>query len=414
MDLPNAPMTVADNPFMSLPNATPERSLAKYYAVGVGETPGIEKLPGWVQKLHSAIDPMKALGGLPGVVSMALPAGKGPIKTPTAEELHTAGNMQSDIARNANVAIDPQKVASWAKNVQMGLRRRGMQPTSSSAPNVHSILDDLQKPGPENPYLQNNVDFSVADYIDLRRALQKEAQKFSPGAKYDQAAASAAIKRLDNLFDTTTQFTRGAPRDVAAVRGLVKESRANQAAGFRSDTLTNKQAGAELQTRATNSGMNLDNKIRQKTAALINPDNVRGTSLAQRQGYSPEEIAGMNRIVGGVPGANTARLVGNLMGGGGGLGAVVSGGVGGAGAMLASGNPKAALIGAAVPATGMAIKGIENALTNRAMTKLASSVRMRSPLGTATQPGPYSLNALALKLLLAAPDAWEQLSPQAP
>lgn len=408
MDLPDA-QTASANPFMSLPDATPENSAAKYYTLGIGNTPSSEKLPDWIQKLHGYLDPLKSLGGLPGVVGMALPAGRGAIKAPTAEELHNVGNTQSDAARNINAAIDPQKVASWAKNVQVGLRRRGMLPTSSSAPNVHTILDDLQKTGSDNPFLNNGKDFSVGDYIDLRRTLQKEAQKFSPGAKYDQAAASATIKRLDNLFDTTTQFTRGSARDVATARNLVKESRANQAAGFRSDTLTNKQAAAELQTRATHSGMNLDNKIRQKTTALINPDNVRGTSLAQRQGYSPEEIAGMERIVSGVPGANAARFVGNMMGGGGGLGAVISGGLAGGGAAALSHNPTALLAGAAVPATGVAIKGIENALTNRAMTKLAQSVRMRSPLGAAAQPGPYSQNALALKLLLAAPDAWQEL-----
>src|SRR5262249_12355624 len=152
---------------------------------------------------------------LPGVISQALPAGKSAPKAPTSEELHSTGNTQSNQARGLDVAIDPSKLESWAKNVQMGLRRRGMQPTSSSAPNTHTILDDLQKPGPDNPYFLNGKDFSVADYIDVRRALQAEAQKFSPAAKYDQAAASMTIKRLDNLIDTAapSAFTRGTPAD---------------------------------------------------------------------------------------------------------------------------------------------------------------------------------------------------------
>lgn len=411
MDLPEATVKVSDNPFMDLPTAANAPSWRKYLAIGEGPPPGQERLPSWVQKLRQYTDPMQTLGGLPGVVSMALPAGKGPIKAPTAEELHNVGNADIAVARQSPVALDGSKVAQWAQGVQAGLRRRGMQPTSSSAPNTHSILDDLKTTG--NPFFSDGRNLSVADYIDLRRALQAEAQKFSPGAKYDQAAASLAIQRLDNLFDTTahSNFVRATPSEIARVRSVVKDARANQAAGFRSDTLTNKQTAAELQTRATNSGMNLDNKIRQKLVGLVNPDNARGTTLAQRSGYSPAEEAEMNRIVGGVRGANAARTAGNLMGGGGGLGAVVSGAVG-AGGAAAAGHPWAALAAPAIPAAGMGLKMVENALTNRALTNLASSVRMRSPLGVAAQPGPYSPNALAAKLLLAAPDAWYQMTGQ--
>jgi uncharacterized membrane protein len=397
MDLPDA-VASSDNPFMQLPDA-PKNTM------GV--------LPEWAQTLHSYLDPNRVFAGKAGqredlspvdsinMLSMALPAGKGATVAPTSKTLHDAGNATIDAARNSSVALDPAKVGSWAQNLQMGLRRKGIQPTQTSAPNTHAILADLQKPGPENPYLTNGKNFTVGDYIDLRRALQKQAQNFSPTAKFDQAAASAAIKRLDNVFDTASQssFVSGTPKEIYQVRSVVKEARANQAAGFRSDTLENKAIGAQLEADSAGSGMNIDNTIRRKQARLVTPDNPRGIPLAKRQGYSPEEIAQMEGNVRGTFVQNRARDFGNMLGGGKGLNAVLSAGGTGAALGLATGNPVAALGGMAAPVAGVGLKMLENSIAKKSLGNLANSVRLRSPLGAQAQPGPYSENALAIKLL---------------
>lgn len=363
------------------------------------------KVPQWAETLDKYIDPVQVLGGLPNVIGMALPAGKGAVVSPTATALHDAGDAGIATARNSNVAMDPNKVGSWAQNLQLGLRRKGIQPTASSAPNTHAILRDLQKPGPANPYLTNGKDFTVGDYIDLRRAFQKQSQNFSPTAKFDQAASGAAIKRLDNIFDTASHsnFVSGTPQEVAQVRSLVKDARANQAAGFRSDTLTNKAIGAELSADSSGSGMNIDNTLRRKQAGLVTPDNPRGIPVAVRHGYSPEEIAQMRANVKGTRAQNISRDLGNVLGGGKGLNAVLS--AAGTGGMLAAGTgrPMAALGGVAAPITGVGLKMLENSIAKKSLASLANSVRLRSPLGATAGAGPFSPSALAIKLLSLSP-----------
>lgn len=353
-----------------------------------------------LETIHNYIDPVRVLSGKAGTDTpvsaidiantalMALPAGKGPVVAPTAEMLHGAGGAGYKVSRMSPVSLSGSKVDSFISGLKAGLKREGFYPHGSSAQGTHAILDDIKPGGTFMP----GGDMTVADYIAARQALQKQAQTFS--APKDQRAATVAIERLDNLFDKTAHenFVGGTPAEIDAIRSTIKDARANFAAGYRSDLLTAKQHKAELQTAAANSGRNLDNKLRQATAGIL-------TSPKSAQGFNPAETAAMEKIVEGVPGANATRFVGNLLGGGGGLGAVVTGGLAGAGAGAMTANPLAIPLGVAAPATGVALKAAENALTRNAMTKLANATRLRSPLGATAKAEPFSKNALVLRLL---------------
>jgi hypothetical protein len=385
-----------ENPFADLtPSQQPEEPFGVTdtwpFRLGRGMVRSLEDaatLPGDVYTGKQDVEDPSVTGRAMNFATMAMPQAKGAVDlapkvaAPSGEALSAAGDAAYEFARNSNVALPAAQVNQFSKLMQRYLQRKGFFGNEQNAPNTFAVLKELQRPngayysgvGGTGKSVQSAPILSAADYINLRQAFQKHAQSF--GSPKDQKAATEAIDKLDQFFDKAPHagFVAGTPGEIDQVRHALKEARGNFAAGFRSDLLSKRQHKAELQTAATNSGRNLDNKLRQTVAGVL-------TSPKSAQGHSAAEIAEMERIVGGVRGANAARLVGNMMGGGGGLGAVVSGGLAGGGIGAAMGSPSAALFGAAVPAVGMGVKGIENALTKRAMNKLGETIRLRSPLG---------------------------------
>jgi hypothetical protein len=366
--------------------------------------PTMSVLPEWMQTAHSYLDPNRVFAGKAGqkedlspvdsinMLSMALPAGKAPTRAPTEKALMDAGGTGYDAARASSVAMNGGALTSKMKNFQTGLRKSGQGPVI--APKTNSILDDLQ----QGIHFSDGKSMSVGDYISFRQVLQNEAQ----GTGQEALAATKAIKRLDNLFDTTSplNFSGATRAEIDNIRKTVRDARENFAAGYRSRTVTNKLTDVEQRANASNSGLNIDNPIRAKMRQLTTPDTPSGTTRAGRSGYSADEQQQMLRINKGSRTINAARDVGNMLGGGGGIGRVVAGGGAGAAAGFAVGGPAGAAIGGTVaPAIGFGLKLAENAAAKRAMTNLASSVRLRSPLGAATKQGTYNENALAIKLL---------------
>jgi hypothetical protein len=176
-------------------------------------------------------------------------------------------------------------------------------------------------------------------------------------------AAKSAQSKLDDWLAniSNADVIRGDPQAVSAI---LKEARANYAASERSAALDRKVVRAELRASAANSGQNVANTMRQRIAdILINPN--------ERRGYSADEIAQMERIVGGTKTGNAARIVGNALGGGGGLGTLTTAGAG----ALAMG-PQ----GLALPLVGVAAKQLQNASTMRQVRKLDEMLRSRAPL----------------------------------
>jgi hypothetical protein len=373
--------------------------------------PLMSVLPEWAQTAHSYLDPNRVFAGKAGqredlhpveavnMLSMALPAGKGPIKAPTEKALMDAGGAGYTAGRNSTVAMNGGALTSKMKNFQTGLRKAGQGPVI--APKTNSILDDLQ----QGIHFSDGKSMSVGDYISFRQVLQHEAQ----GTGQEALAATKAIKRLDNLFDTTSplNFSGASRAEIDHMRTTVKDARENFSAGYRSRTVTNKLTDVEQRANATNSGLNVDNPIRAKMRGLITPDTPSGTTRAGRSGYSADEQREMARINKGSRTINAARDVGNMLGGGGGIGRVVSGGAGGAvggGIGMLVGGPPGAAVGAAIggtaaPVVGLGLKLAENAAAKKSMTQLANSVRLRSPLGAATKQPTYNENTLAIKLL---------------
>lgn len=282
-------------------------------------------------------------------------------EVPTADDLFAEAGRNYNTMRESGVDYASDAVKNTAQALKGKLEEQGFD--AEVAGKTHRILDKLSSP-PEG---------SVANIKGLhsaRKTFGKIAQNFTDPT--DQSAASQAIRGLDEFIgsDDPAAVVAGAASDAASA---LKAGNANYAAASRSDSLTGIERAADLRASAANSGANTGNAIRQRVAsALLKPKDTAG--------YSPEEIAALEQIVTGTPTQNATRYIGNLLGGGGGLGQMLTAAVG-AGTGAAAGGQVGAAIGAAAPlAIGTTSKAISNALTRRALQSADKAVRSRSPL----------------------------------
>lgn len=311
----------------------------------------------------------------PGKETMPFPLAR---KTPppTTEQLYAAGKADREAFRQSGAKIDAPAMATWSQQTQQGLLKDGLHPVD--APATFAKLQELENAPPGAVATADNI-------ISLRRSLQNTAQNFNPQAKYDQVAASRAIKGLDarvnelGAGDSIPGVVAGA---VPATPGeLLGRSNANFSQAFKSNDLTGTldRARTGIEERAVgrahaaNSGLNLDNNIRQRIESVLEkPSEISGLSDA--------ELAALEAVHQGGKVRNTARYLGNYFGGGGGLGAWAAT-AGGAGAGAYAGGPVGLAIGAAVPpAIGLSSKAIANALAKRSLNSADKLIRGNSPL----------------------------------
>jgi hypothetical protein len=179
----------------------------------------------------------------------------------------------------------------------------------------------------------------------------------------DGRAAYMVKKKLDDWMGSMSQGDSLAG-DVSAAQGRMQEGRGNYAAAKLSENLDKRLADAELQTAGTNSGLNLQNKLYQKAREFLKSPDSRGLSAEHRQ--MVEDFARGSATEKG------ARYVGNLLGGGGGLGAIASGSFGG----MIAGAP-----GFALPVIGYGMNRLGAVLTARHAERLSEIIRSESPLG---------------------------------
>lgn len=280
---------------------------------------------------------------------------------PTADDLYAAADENFAAMRESGVDYASNAVKSVAEAVKRTLEGEGFD--AEVAGKTHRILDKLASP-PEGSVA------SIKGLHSARRTFGKIAQNFNDPT--DQAAASQVIKSLDNFIASAGDdaVVAGSP---SVASSQLQMGNANYAAAKRSDLLTGIERSADLRAAASNSGRNTGNAIRQRVAsALERPKQI--------SGFSPEEIAALEQISMGTPVQNATRYVGNVLGGGGGLGQMLTS-VAGAGTGFAAGGGPGAAIGAAAPmAIGSASKAISNSLTQRALGNADEMVRMRSPL----------------------------------
>lgn len=306
-------------------------------------------------------------------------AASGATKTvvPSAKELKTAGSEGYNTARELGVEIAPASLQSLGEKIGLGLGEKGIDATL--APKTHGIIGKLANP-PQDAVV------TVSNLETLRRSLGHAAKDFTNPT--EQLAAKRALADLSDYMAAipSQDVIRGPAAEASKV---LKDATGNYAAAKRSEQLTEAVDAADLNAAAANSGQNIGNATRQRIKSIINSDK-------KSAGYSPEELAQMERVVRGTNSGNTMRFIGNLLGGGGGLGSVVSAA---AGAMVAP--PLAAL-----PVVGYGMKKLGDASVSRQIRILDEMVRGRSPLANSLPKGQGSNanRAAIVRAMMALPD----------
>lgn len=233
------------------------------------------------------------------------------------------------------------------------------------APQTRGILEDLRtpmgRPGWSGPGFHTIEDLQTA-----RQQLSTVAGNFANPT--EQAAASRAIENITSYLTRMPQhhLSRG---NAAEAGQAWNNARANHAAAKTAQKVQDKLYAAEGQAASANSGANAGNASRQKLRTLLtNPKQGRG--LTEAEGELIEQAVQGSRL------ANALRTGGNLLGGGGGLGALVTGGAG----ALAAGLP-----GLALPVVGKALKSAGDAVTRSQANRIVDAILERAPETAAIQ-----------------------------
>jgi len=303
---------------------------------------------------------MTGMGSAPPTARAMLPLASGKAASPTTEALKGAAAAGYESPVISGVEVAPRALQQSAGTIVSNLNKMGLD--ENLAPKTFGILSGAGE-APEGAVVTGqNIE-------SLRRTLGHAAGLPDP---VERLAAKTAMDHLDQFYANVpkTDVLAGDPAEAA---DIAAKARANYAAAMRAEQIDRKMVRAELRSAAANSGMNTSNTIRQRMAdVLINPK--------ERRGYSADELAAMEKIVRGTKTQNAIRLASNILGGGGGLGSVVSAGLGAAATAHVGG------IGAVAPAIGYGLRLLQNSMSGRQIDALSELIRSRSPLAQTMTP----------------------------
>jgi hypothetical protein len=327
--------------------------------------------------LTSPVNPAIRAGDkiVPGVAK----AVTGQKAVPTAPELVAEADKNYSRARTAGVEFNPLIFKDWARNVSQELETAGRIDAPTSAAGTHDILRRFQNvpqaDGARTTQTITNIDA-------FRQSLSDIANDFGKSSKSDRAAATIALRKLDEFIPTLgPQDTLAGAAALPYALEQIGKGRGNTAAAKRSNLISGDldRAHTGIIERAddaaasANSGQNVGNALRQRIKNLL-------ASKENLNGFAPQEIAQAERINKGTRGMNYSRGVANFMGGGGGLGAQTTSALSAALGAAGGGVPGAALGATMGPVIGVSAKALENSLTRKQVQGLDELLRKRSPL----------------------------------
>jgi hypothetical protein len=301
-----------------------------------------------------------ALSGVVAGIGRAV-AGKAPSIAPSIEELKAAAKKGYQSEAIQGLEVNPAAVSGVAAGIRAKMDEVGFDEVIGTK--AHAILKRLES-------VPEGATVTGRNLHSLQKALGKAAGSIDPQEK---AAASMALRELNEALESlpAAAVRKGSADDFASA---MREANANYSRAMQASNIDNKIITAETRAAAANSGMNVANTIRQRMADVkLNPK--------QNRGMHPDDVAAAGKIAEGTTTGNLVRKIGNMAGGGGGMGTLVSGAIGVGAAGAASDNPT---LGLALPAFGLAMRGIGNRMTLNQAHKLSEAIRSRAPLASAT------------------------------
>lgn len=318
-----------------------------------------------------------------------------PMQGPGAHDLEAAGGLGYDATRYSGMQFDPSIVTNTSQRVADELTRRGFG--DQVVPELHNILANP-------PGLGRIAD---SDTLQAIRSNLANAGK----DRQSRAASAIAVGEFDKILESlpteSTRITRpqtgasipATQADIDALAALQGEARQNWAGAQRVNKMsgeldagvTGLQERGDIRAAAANSGMNLDNALRQEVLAFLkNKEAVRG--------FHPEDLKALKDFAEGNALRSSLRLASNAMGGGGGLGAMATG--------FAGAKTFGNVLGSAIPVVGMFLKNAQNTLASRELEAIQRIIAQRTPLGqtyrdaTAIIPGMSARDAAIFETVI--------------
>lgn len=246
------------------------------------------------------------------------------------------------------------------------------------SPELYAMLQEKRA---TNPNLFPRANATVADITDLPpKSLYEveEARRLAGrnvASNADEAAVGVEMKKtIDKYLNgLTPDDVQGA--DPEAAIALMQKARKGSHQAFKADEIENKAMRAETRAATTGTGGNEVNAMRQNVRSVF--DRERDPTLRGKGGgYTPDEMAAMERVVNGTGAQNIARLLGRLSPTSGALPlmAMGGGGVSGTTAAMLTGNPLYALpmAGAGI---GMVAKAAAENMTKKEIARLLATIR---------------------------------------
>ena len=313
--------------------------------------------------------------GIGGAVGGALPligsavgrigrTARGYLGAPTADELKPAVDAGYAALRAADLEIKPQAIQSAVNRIRVDAE---VHPKLT--PQVSGLLDDAASKGIMSPLTGGSGGVKFDDLDSLRKQLGVVARNYTNPT--EQKAARDAMRGLDDYLAkiSPADVLKGDAKQIAA---LATETRGNAAAEFRLRAIDAIRERAENAAGAANSGMNVENAYRRELKNFIRPNN-KGITPAKKEGFTREEINRMRVATRSTSFPNMLRLVGNALGGGGG---VVTGA--GLATAYATGDPRYL----AAMGVGHGARRLSNAMMRNRAEMLSRMTAARSPLAT--------------------------------
>jgi hypothetical protein len=271
---------------------------------------------------------------------------------PTIGETKAAAKAGYESDAVKNLQVDPQAIANFTTGLKSRLNEMGVN--DLLAPKTFGLLDRVES-------VPANAIMTGQNLRTLQKTLGKASQSADP---HERLAATRALidfnKHLENL--PAEHVVAGNAADFSKT---VARANANYSAAKTAEGLDKKMVAAQLRADSTNSGMNVANAIRQNMRQVV-------TKPKEARGLTPSELKTATGIVEGTRGQNALRYAGNVLSGGGGLGAAVTAGVGG---LI---NPYLA----SLPIAGYALRALSNKMTVRQAERLSEAVRSRAPIAS--------------------------------
>lgn len=262
----------------------------------------------------------------------------------TPEEVMAAGAAGKKEAQNSLVAVDPKLVENYVTRARTELANDSKP--RSLAGGVHDALSELEASA--KAAREAGQPLSASDMVGFRGTLTE----FTKTPSNNSAAAGLAKSVFDKWAETAL------PTLAPEIKNYVSNFRV----GYLGQDIANKTNRATFGAAAANSGMNIENRLRQSLVGIL-------SDPRKLNRYSSETQGLMKQAVEGTITQNGLRKLGNILGGGGGLLAAMYG----LGGFMA--HPGLAV----APIAGWGVKTLGNKMQLSKLDKIAQSALSNSP-----------------------------------